>query len=298
MSLRDSKECEGVITFKQISASEIPKSILGMKNMTYVEVQLDSWTARTSGALTGGEGEWIGPLSTPLHSYKKLKKSDVMIRVVMDDNIGGKRVVGEGAVPLHTLLNQPGQYIDLKGILSLDNKYCGKFSASGAFLLEGSQALIDLEALSVRSARVSSKDGNGNEKGKAGGDKGGSRNGSVQGVSLQDPVTSTSSSTIKISSDAVYQPAPTLSSSSTSGPTPAPAPYPTPLLTTTPVHSAATAAAAVVVQGDVTAERLEKLSGLFNGVHKQNIDLQLKVGGLEEGINKRLNQVRTYLHWH
>ena len=284
MSLIDRKECKGVITFKQISASEIPKNILGMKNMTYAEVQLDSWTARTPGDLTGGEGSWIGPLSTPLHSYRKVKKSDVTIRIVTDDSIGGRSVIGECTVQLYALLNLPGQYIDLKGILSLDNKYCGKFSASGAFLVEGSQALIDLEALAERSARMSSKEGNGNKK----------------GIS--------SNSRVKISSDPVYHSAPTLSPSSASGPTPAPAPNPapTPLLTPTPTPSpapvsaaaAAAAASSAAAQGDVTAERLEKLSGMFNGVHNQNLDLQLKVGGLEEGINKKLNQVRTYLHWH
>ena len=283
MSLIDSKECSGVITFRQINASEIPKNILGMKHMTYVEVQLDSWTARTPGSLAGGEGAWIGPLSTPLHSYKKLKKRDVMIRIVTDDKIGGKSVVGECTVSLHALLNQPGQYIVLKGILSLDNKYCGKFSASGAFLLEGSKALFDLEALAERSARVSPKDGN--------------RNGNEKGIS--------SNSSVKISSDPVYHSAPTLSPSSTSHPTHAPAPYPapTPLLTPTSIPASASAAAAAAaaaasVQGDETAERLEKLSGMFNGVHKQNLDLQLKVGGLEEGINRKLNQVRTCLHLH
>jgi hypothetical protein len=264
----DSKECKGVITIKQISASEIPKNILGMKNMTYAEVQLDSWTARTPGALVGREGAWIGSLRTPLHSFKKLKKSDAVIRIITEDNIGGRSVIGEGTVSLYALLNLPGQYIDLKGILSLDNKYCGKFSASGAFLLEGSQALVDLEALVERSARMSSKDGNGN----------------MNGIS--------SNSSFKIYSEPVYQSAPALSPSSASGPTLAP------LLTPTSTPTPAAAAAAAAVQGDVTAERLEKLSGMFNGVHKQNIDLQLKVGGLEEGINKKLNQVRTYLHWY
>lgn len=42
---------------------------------------------------------------------------------------------------------------------------------------------------------------------------------------------------------------------------------------------------------DATAEKLAKLSGIFEGVQKQNEDLQVKMGGLEKGIKIQLNQV-------
>lgn len=44
---------------------------------------------------------------------------------------------------------------------------------------------------------------------------------------------------------------------------------------------------------DLSGEKLEKLSGMFEKVQKDNQDLQRKVGGLEAGINKQLSQVSS-----
>ena len=304
----DNKELGGVITFRQISASEIPKNILGMKHNTYVEMQHDSWTARTPVSSSGGEGLWIGPLSTPLYSFKKLKKCEVVIRIVNEDSIGGKNIIGQGTIFPYSLLSEPGQYIDLKGVLSLDDKYCGKFSATGVFLLENSEALIDLEeskkkvleGLEECSARSVSKVGNGDRDGVRDGGK---------SVSLHDSSKSTSTSASKISSiplrvDVLCNPAQPSDSARSPFPDPVPTTALSPAPVTVPVSvSSVSSVIAPLTQTEtdininisMTADRLEKLSGMFKGVQKQNLDLHLKVGGLEEGINKKFNQVRTYV---
>ena len=298
----DNKELGGVITFRQISASEIPKNILGMKHNTYVEMQYDSWTSRTPVALSGGEGLWFGPLSTPLYSFKKLKKCEMIIRIIKEDSIGGKNVIGQGSISPYTLLSEPGQYIDLKGVLSLDNKYCGKFFATGAFLLENSQALIDLEeskkkvleGLTECSARSVPKVGNGNGHGN--GDRGGGRS-----VSLHDSTKSTSTAASNISSIPVDGCKPAQPSDLARSSIPVPNPIPTSTLSPIPVPvtvpvSSVSSVIAPQTETDIkmTADRLEKLSGIFKGVQKQNLDLHLKVGGLEEGINKKFSQVRSH----
>ena len=81
------------------------------------------------------------------------------------------------------------------------------------------------------------------------------------------------------------------------------------LETILPVHPANSISAKVLVQpptptiptpvfasppssaSELSGEKLEKLSGMFETVQKDNLDLQRKVRGFEAGINKQLNQV-------
>lgn len=166
---------------------------------------------------------------------------------------GPDGILGLGSLSLAPMLSSPGEWVDIKGQLSMDKKFSGKCTVSGMFLPQGS-TIDPLKGVNQGGQTV-----------------------------LEAP-----------SSAAKVALSPTNTARSV---TPVPVPVSTPAAPpiTIPQKVTPTSPVPPSPKNDMSAQKLAELSSMFEGVQRQNIDLQKKVGGLEEGINKQLNKVNSIL---
>jgi hypothetical protein len=167
---------------------------------------------------------------------------------------GPDGILGLGSLSLAPMLSSPGEWVDIKGQLSMDKKFSGKYSVSGMFLPQGSAPPKDpLKGVEQGGQTV-----------------------------LEAPV-----SVVKV-------PLPPSDAAPPVTHIPAPVPVPVPAVTppiTVPPKITPLVPVPPSPKNDIAAQKLAELSHMFEGVQRQNMDLQKKVGGLEEGINKQLNKV-------
>ena len=246
--------------FREISATELPSNALGIKSNSFVEITVGSWVKNTAIAAVGSKGLWIGPLSTPQLPASLLENDGAKMKIVCKGVMGGSdSILGLGSLPLTPLLCSPGEWVDIKGQLSMDKKFSGRYIVSGMFVPQGSAPPKDLEK------------------------------GSDQGVKMV--VEATSSEVVKASPPTAAP----RSANPVAVHVPAPVPVSVPVVTspivTPTVKNTVIAPVPTEVMNDIAAEKLSVLNHMFEGVQKQNQDLQKKVGGLEEGINKQLSKV-------
>ena len=236
---------QGLLTFRLITATDMPSNALGIKGKAYVEMKIGTWVKSSSVSSVNSRGQWAGPITTPELLTTQIEKDGIKMKIISKSTLGGTdTLIGQTTLSLAPLLCRPSEWVDIKGQLSADNKFSGKYTASGMFVPPNSSAMSEIEA----------------------GD-----------TDVPEEV----SAPVK----------PIIVTSSSSAPVPVPVPVPT---TSQPRPSASGSGtgSGSGSGSDISAEKLAALSGMFEGVQKQNQDLQAKVGGLEKGIKTQLNQVR------
>ena len=299
------------MTLRTVNTTEMPCNALGIKSNAYIEMKLGSWIKKSGISSVNTKGIWKGPFTTPQLPISQIEKEGIKMKIMSSGSLGGSdTVIAQSTIFLTQLLSQPNEWIDITGQLALDNKYSGKFSACGMFLSPDSSVPLDRNNVDEEIISNTNK--------------------IVPKVPVPVPIpvvapltlvpTSTSTtaavSNAAISNNAVSNnaasnnaavrtnkvsvtdvtgcdngPSSSTSSSSSSS-------------SSNPAITAATSSVKTGSEGGgggggrgsevISLDKLDKLNGMFEGVQKQNLDLQLKVGGLEKGIKTQLNQVSLF----
>ena len=134
---------EGIVSFKLIKATDLPSNMLGIKSKAFVEMRIGSWVRNSEVISVGSKGSWTGPLTTPDLPVSHLEREGVKIKIVCQ-GMAGDTVLGQGLLPMTPLLNTPGEWVDVKGQLSLDGKHTGKYALCGIYAQRGSKVYEDL----------------------------------------------------------------------------------------------------------------------------------------------------------